>query len=98
MDKLTNIRNWTGKAFLLILGMVILAALFYPHIMAGFLLTDREVHDFGSGGDFLQLSIGTAFVAGGVFLNNILDGLSQGFKAFASQLGKLTITSKKDDN
>lgn len=92
MSNLTNIRNWIGKAFLLILGMAILAALFYPHIMAGFLLTEREIPDFGSGGDFLQLSIGTAFVAGGVFLNNILDGLSQGFRGLVSNL-----TSKKND-
>ena len=88
MTKITNIRNWIGKGFLLILGMVILAALFYPHVLSGFLLTEREVQDFGTTGDFWQLSIGSAFVAGGVFLNNILDGLSQGFKSFMAKFSK----------
>jgi len=88
MSNLTNIRNWIGKVFLLILGMIILISLFYAHVMSGLLLTDKEVHDFGTSGDWLQLTIGTGFVAGGVFLNNILDGLSQGFKGFVAKMIK----------
>lgn len=88
MTRIRNIRNWIGKGFLLLLGMVILASLFYPHVLSGFLLTEREVNDFGTLGDFIQLAVGTAFVAGGVFLNNILDGLSQGFKAVVGKFSK----------
>ena len=87
INKLTEIRNWIGKGFLLILGMFLLLAVFYRDGLEMFMLTDKKAPDW-SNTHYIFLSTGSAFVIGGVYLNNILDGVSAGFKNLMNRFTK----------
>ena len=87
INKLTEIRNWIGKGFLLLLGMALLIALFYRDGMEMLMLTEKPAPDW-SKTHYIFLGTGSAFVIGGVYLNNILDGVSAAFKNLMNRFTK----------
>ncbi len=87
VDKLTGIRNWIGKFFLLFLGMVMLLGAVYADLLEMFQFTETKAPEWTEKHKWF-LIIGVAFVVGGVFLNNMLDAVSTGLKNFANKFTK----------
>jgi len=70
--KITSLRNWIGKTFLWLLGILIIMSYWYPHILKGFLLTERELPEIGWDA-FTPNGIGLIFILGGWHLNKLAD-------------------------
>lgn len=87
LKKIGEIRNWIGKFFLLALGMLLMAAVFYRDLKEFFMLVEPTDYKW-TDRHYIMLFSGGAFVIGGVFLNNILDGASSWFKNWANKLSK----------
>ena len=87
MEKIAQLRNWIGKFFLLALGMLMLVAVFYRDIGEMLLLLDKPAPKW-TNIHYWFIFIGCAFTVGGLFLNNVLDGLSAGFKNFVNKFSK----------
>jgi hypothetical protein len=72
LEKFTMYRNWIGKTFLWLIGLVMVLSQNYGWIMKGFLLTDKEI-EFEIVSYVTLTSFGLLFIASGVYLNKFLD-------------------------
>tara|TARA_R110002051_G_scaffold297564_2_gene363992 strand:+ start:44191 stop:44445 length:255 start_codon:yes stop_codon:yes gene_type:complete len=79
IKKFTNIQNWLGKLILMLFATIWLASNIYPHIMKGFMLTEREIPEWGTLSDYGVLSVTTLMILGGVYLNTLLDFIKSKF-------------------
>lgn len=68
-----RVQNWLGKLTLYVFGGLWFIISMYPHAMADLFLTDREVPDWGTTADVLQLVAQASLILGGVFLNRLID-------------------------
>lgn len=72
LRSITNTRNWIGKTVLWAIGLVAVLSQFWPYILTGFMLTDKEVPEAGV--TFVTVTVfGLAFILGGTYLNRIVD-------------------------
>ncbi len=83
--KIRQIRNWLGKAFLFFLGIVWLLAVSYHELLYMFMLTEKVPPPWTTP-YYVFLICGLAFIAGGVYLNNILDGFSRAFRNIITKI------------